>query len=109
MWRSSRVRRRNGMARDPSTAPLAVAGRAGMMRLRLGSRRHWVMKVRGSSLALVAALPLLLGIAPGCKKDEPPKPDPAAEAATANASARVAPKHNARSGFNRPDPQVTKD
>jgi hypothetical protein len=60
-------------------------------------------------MALAAALPLLLGVAPGCKKDEPPKPDPAAtEAATANSSAHP-PMRRPHAGFNRPDPQVTKD
>jgi hypothetical protein len=60
-------------------------------------------------MVLLAGLPLFVGAAPGCKKDEPAKPDPSAATDTANASSRVGPKHPPRNAFNRPDPQVTKD
>jgi hypothetical protein len=62
-----------------------------------------------SVIAAPALAALMVGATGGCKKDEPPKPEPAAQAQE-SASARVPSRHVPRTGpFNRPDPQVIKD
>jgi hypothetical protein len=69
------------------------------------------MMRRGSKVALLPLIGLALSAVPGCKKDEPPKPDPAAAAAESpSASAKMPSRHAPRNGpFNRPDPAVIKD
>ncbi len=68
------------------------------------------MKSQGS-LVPVGLIALALGMGAGCKKDEPPKPDPSTTPATSAAMPTRPPHGNPRKegAFGRGDPQAMKD